>query len=98
MSDASGEVETLKTLLVEARVAVRDADYETAYSRLLEASVIYDTLPNYEQDGVRMEWRNAEALMRRIEKLRDRAAGHGKVKRVNVTHNRPDTGEDYWCR
>lgn len=96
--DANTEVETLQQLLVEARAAVRDKDYSTAYDRLVEASVIYDTLPNHEQDGLRMEWRSAEALLKRVEQLRDRQAGAGKVRRVNVQYGRPDTGDELYCR
>lgn len=97
---ANSEVAALQQLLVEARAAVRDKDYATAYDRLVEASVVYDTLPNSEQDGVRMEWRNAEQLLERIKRLRDEQATSGKLKRVPLTYQRPgcDVIDDCYCR
>lgn len=95
--DPTTETAELKRLIQEARLAVRDKDYATAYDRLVEASVVYDTLPNYEQDGVRLEWRNAQQLFDRIERLMRQQSGAGKVKHVPVEFCRPDTG-DGCCR
>lgn len=82
----------MRNLRNDAVFAVEKADYASALIKLDAARIIYDTTPNAEKDGLRMEWRSIEPLIARIELLANRAAGHGKLKRVPVTHGNA-TGE-----
>ena len=77
-------------LRLKAVNAIEAADYDTAYDKLLAAQVIYDTTPNSEKDGLRMEWRSIEPLMKRLEKIRNQAVGNFGLQRVPVKFVRPD--------
>lgn len=76
--------------------AFASRDYDTALHELETARIIYDTTPNTDKDGLRMEWRRIEELVARIETLKDRQSGHGKVKRVPIqrTRNRYQSTDD----
>lgn len=80
----------MANLRLEAVVATEAADYDTAYAKLLAAQVIYDTTPNSEKDGLRMEWRSIEPLMKRLEKLKNQAIGSFGLQRVPVKFTLPD--------
>lgn len=79
----------MRDLRDDAVFAVEGADYTTALAKLDAARIIYDTTPNQEKDGLRIEWRNIEPLIARIEKLKHRADGDGKLKRRPITHGSP---------
>ena len=90
--------ERMRRLRDEAVYAVEQSDYGTALTKLDAARVIYDTTPNSEKDALRMEWRNIEPLIKRIEMLDRRQRGVGKVKQVTARPKRPcETSTDCYC-
>lgn len=84
MSDV---IERLSRLRLDAVVAIENADFATAYQKLLACKTIFDLSPSrQEKDGLAMEYREILSLLAIVEKERDKAAGAGKLRRINVTH------------
>lgn len=78
--------ERMSRLRNEAVYAAERGDYSEAIKKLDVARIIYDTTPDVEKDGLRMEWRRIEPLIERFELLRSRQLGHGKVRSYPINH------------
>lgn len=73
----------------EAVYLVEAGNYDDAYQKLVAAQVIYDTTPNQEREQLRMEFRSIEALMQRIEKLRNASRTSSTVQVQRIEYRRP---------
>lgn len=76
----------MANLRLEAVNAFEASDYALALQKIGAMRIIYDTTPDQEKDGLRINWRSIESLEKRIEQLQYRAAGVGKLQRVPITH------------
>lgn len=79
--NAGEEVERLRRQALEA---AEDGDYDTALNKVDAIRIVIDTSPNTEQESLRLEWRDMQPLVARLEKLRARQLGHGKVRRIPI--------------
>lgn len=73
-------------LRLEAVNAFEATDYALAIAKIDAMRIIYDTTPDQEKDGLRINWRSIESLSKRIETLQLRASGAGKLQRVPITN------------
>lgn len=85
----------LEKLRNEAVYAAESGNYETALQKLNAASIVFDTTPNGEKDGVRLEFRRIEELIKRFEKLAAKQKGFGKVRRLPHCLTRPTDDLSY---